>query len=297
MKPFELYQPTTFEEAIVLLRQYGNKVKVMAGGTDLLVRMRGGEVAPEYIVYLKNISELNRITWCNNTLSIGAATSIHEIEKSDTIQEEFNLLTQTAHKLGGYQTRNLATIGGNLCNASPSAEMAPALIVLEGKLEIMGPNGSRKILVEDFFLGPSQTVLQDDEILIEIQIPRIETDSRGTYLKLGARNSMEIAIVSVAVLLALDSKRSILKNLRMALGGVAPTPIRIMDVEEIVKGKEPNKDLIHEVCQIASEKAKPISDLRATAEYRKEMIKVLTTQAIIQTLRGSGYDLEREKFN
>jgi CO/xanthine dehydrogenase FAD-binding subunit len=297
MKSFELYQPSTYEEAISLLRQYGKKAKVMAGGTDLLVRMKGGEIVPEYIVNLKNIRGLNHVTWRNNILSIGAGTTIHEIERSSTIQGEFNLLIQAAHKLGGYQTRNLATIGGNLCNASPSAEMAPALIVLGSKLKIMGANGNRNVPIEDFFSRPSQTILQDDEILAEIQIPRRETDSRGTYLKLGVRNAMEIAIVSVAVLLALDSKQRTFKYLRIALGGVAPTPIRVMGVEEIAKGREPNKDLIRELCQIGAEEAKPISDLRATAEYRKEMVQVLVRRAVMQTLKESAYDLEREEFN
>lgn len=294
MKPFELFQCCSCAEAVELLSQYKNKAKIMAGGTALLNQMRQKYITPQNIIYLKNIPELNQIIWENDTLSIGAASSIRDLERNEIIQKEFNILAQAAHKLGGYQTRNLATVGGNLCNAAPSAELAPALLTLGGNLEIVGRHGKRRVLIEEFFLGPYRTVLQDDEILTEIRIPKGEARARGTYVKLGARNSMEMAIVSIAVLFALDLEKGIFQDFRLALGGVAPTPIRIKAAEEAAKNKIPSRDLIREIGQIASAQAKPKADLRASAEYRREMVKALTGRAITQTLKESGYEVEKE---
>jgi len=196
------------------------------------------------------------------------------------IKEKFGVLARAASKLGTPQIRNRATLAGNLCNAAPSAELAPALIVLGARARIIGTAGERAVLIEDFFIGPGLTVLKPDEILAEIQVPNLLPRSGGVYVKHTIRKALDLAIVGVAVITTLDGE--VLSNVKIALGAVASTPIRVKKAEEILAGKRLEDDLLEKAGLIAAEESSPISDVRSSADYRRKMVGVLVARAIKQ---------------
>ena len=198
------------------------------------------------------------------------------------MKEKYGILAQAAHKLGSHQVRNLATIGGNLCHAAPSAETASPLIALGASVKLRSVGGERSMLLEEFFKGPGKTALQAGEVLTEIQIPNSLPRTAGVYIKHSIRKAMDLAIVGVAVVVTGGEGNGICSDVKIALGAVAPTPIRAKQAEATVRGKKVEDVLIEEAAQIASKEAKPISDVRASAEYREEMVKVLTKRAFTQ---------------
>ena len=283
MDILEYFAPRTIEEACHLLSKYKEEARVIAGGTDLLVQMKHGDSLPKYIINITGIPGQDYIDYNDKAgLSIGALATIHSIEVSSLIQEKFNTLAQAARQLGTAQIRNRATIAGNLCNAAPSAELAPALIVLGARARIVGTAGERTALIEDFFAGPGQTVLKPDEILTEIQVPNLLPGSGGVYIKHTIRRAMDLAIVGVGVMLTVD--RSVLNNVRIALGAVAPIPIRARNAEGILAGEKLDDDLLQKAGLIASEESSPINDVRSSADYRRKMVKVLVARAIKQAV-------------
>lgn len=282
---FEYLAPQTVAEACSLLSKYGRTAKVIAGGTDLLVKMKERELAPQYVVGLKGITDLDYIDYDDvDGLRIGALTSNDSIAGSMVIRERFGLLSEAAAKIGTPQIRNMGTIGGNLCNAAPSADTAPPLIALGARVKLVSPRGERVVPLEEFFTGPGETVLQTDELLTEIQVPRQIPGTRGVYLKLFPRGAVDIAAVGVAVLLILG-KDGTCSDARMVLGAVAPTPVRATRAEAVIKGKPDKNEVIEKAAETASEEAHPISDVRCSAGYRREMVKVLTRRALVQCLR------------
>lgn len=284
MKAFEYFSPRTLEEAFELLTKYGEEGKLMAGGTDLLVGMKNMEVNPKYVIDLKRVPGLNRIDYDVSHLRIGALTTIHEIEVSPLIKKDFGILTEAASVLGSFQIRNKGTIGGNLCHGSPSADLAPPLIVLDGEGRIIGKSGERIEKLENFFVGPGMTVLNSGEILTEIQIPIPPPNTSGLYLKFSPRKAMDLAVVGVAIMITLNPSNSVCTEVKIALGAVAPTPIRAKEAEKILRGRKIEKDLVREVSNLAAEESKPISDIRGSGWYRKEIIKVLVERGITQAL-------------
>lgn len=275
------FAPRTMEEALSLLLEYQEQARVIAGGTDLLVQMKHGDILPEYIINIRGIPEQDYIVYDDKVgLSIGALATIHSLEDSPLIKEKFDVLAQAASKLGTPQIRNRATLAGNLCNAAPSAELAPALIVLGAKARIMGTAGERAVLIEDFFIGPGLTVLKPDEILAEIQVPNLLPHSGQVYIKHTIRKALDLAIVGVAVITTLDGE--VLSNVKIALGAVASTPIRAKQAEEILTGKRLEDDLLEKAGLIAAEESSPISDVRSSADYRRKMVEVLVARAIKQ---------------
>ncbi len=279
---FDYLRPSTIDEALSLLSQYKGRAKVVAGGTDILPKLKRREIqAPEYIVDLKGIPGLDYIKHDKNGgLSLGALVTIHAAETSPIIQERFGVLFQAVESMASTQVRNRGTIAGNLCNAVPSADTAPAMLCLEARLKLISQKGERIINVEDFFTGPSETVLGDEEILQEIQVPNLPANSRGRYLKLTPRRSMDLAVVGVAAVVVAED--GICNDVRIALGAVAPTPIRASRAEGIVRGQKLSDEVIDRAAQIASEECHPISDHRASAEYRCHMVEALTKRAIRQ---------------
>lgn len=274
-------EPKTIEEAIFLLSRHKEAAKVVAGGTDLIVQLKKGAELPRYIINIKGISNQDSITYDEREgLRIGALATIHSIEVSPVIRQKFGVLAQAASKLGTSQIRNCATIGGNLCNAAPSAETAPALLVLEARLKIAGANGERTVHIEDFFTGPGQTVLHPDEILREIQVPNPPPRSGGVYIKQTVRKALDLATVGVAVITRLDG--DIIRDVKIALGAVAPTPIRATKAEAIIKEQKLDDALLDEAGLVASGEASPIDDVRSSAEYRRKIIRVLVGRAIRQ---------------
>ena len=281
---FEYLDARTVEEACSLLSQYGNKAKLIAGGTDLLVSMRRAKIAPVYVINVKAIPNLDYIHHDGDGLRIGALATLSEIENSPLIRDRFPMIGDSARQIGTPQVRNVGTLGGNLCNAAPSADMAPPLIGLGAKAKLKGPKGERAVALEHFFTGPGETRLQVGEMLIEIQIPHQPPHTQGVYLKLPARTAIDLAVVGVAVVVTLDTKGANILDTKIVLGAVAPTPIRARQAEDVIRGKAIDEGLTEEAAKIAAEEAKPISDVRGSASYRKEMVEVLTKGAIRQAI-------------
>ncbi len=278
---FEYLAPETMEEAALLLSRHKTAAKVLAGGTDLLVQFKHGERLPRYIINMKGIPNQDFLAYDEKEgLKIGALATIRSIETSPVIQQKFSILAQAASQLGTASVRNCATIGGNLCNAAPSAETAPALLVLEARVKIISADGERTVPIEEFFTGPGQTVLHPHEILSEIQVPNPLPQSGGVYLAQTIRKALDLAIVGVAVVTTLDG--DILKNVKIALGAVAPTPIRARKAETVIKGQRLSDPLLDEAGLAASKEANPIDDIRGSAEYRRKVIRGLVGRAIKQ---------------
>ena len=287
---FEYHAPASLPEALELLSRWGEKAKVFAGGTDLLVSMKKREVLPNHLINLKGISELKGVSDEKEGLKIGALVTLGEIERSKTVKEKYSILWEAVSVMASPQVRTLGTIGGNLSSAVPSADTAPPLIALGASVSLKGIHGERRVRVEDFFRGPGESVLKPDEILTQILIPKPPEGSSGTYLKMMRRNALDLALVGVAVFLRLDLNKQVCKEARIVLGAVAPTPIRAPKAEEILIGKEINEALAKEAGRMASEEARPISDVRASMEYRSTIISILTKRALMKA-----YNIIRER--
>ncbi|MBE0478121.1 xanthine dehydrogenase family protein subunit M [Candidatus Aerophobetes bacterium] len=291
LKKFDYLKPPTLGEALEILERYDGQVKVLAGGTDLFVGMKEKEISPKYVLDIKGTGELNYITYDSREgLKIGALTSIRTVEISSLIKEHFPFLSSAAGALGSLQVRNKATMGGNLCNAAPSAETAPALLCLDARVKIVSLRGERVILLKDFFQGPGMTTLER-EILVEIQIPPLKR--KGIYIKHSPRRAMDIAVVGAAVAVNEDSEGR-WHEVRIALGAVAPVPLRAQRAERVLEGKRVDMQLIKEAARLAQKEASPISDVRASAEYRREMVQVLVQRAL-QSIAGCEFvELEED---
>lgn len=276
---FQYLEPATIQEAVFLLSEYESKAKVIAGGTDLMVQIRNKDIKPEYVVDISLIPGLDYIKYDNKEgLSIGAMATIRALQSSAELQQRYSAICQAASQLGSVAIRNVATIGGNLCNATPSAETAPVLIALEAKVKIVGPDGERMIPLEDFFTGPGKTVLQNGQLVVEIRVPVLPPNTRGVYLKHSIRGSIDLAIVGVATIVTMDDE--LCQDVKIALGAVAPRPMRAKKAEEVLRGEKIDATLIQKAAQEASDECCPISDVRASADYRREMVKVFTIQAV-----------------
>lgn len=280
---FQYFAPKSLGEACSILQEHDGTAKVMAGGTDLLVKMKHRATAPKYVIGLKNVPGLDSITYSDSEgLRVGSLVTHQSIADNSIIRERFGALASACSKIGTPQVRNMGTIGGNLCNAAPSADSAPPLIAHRAMVRLVSPDGERFVPLEEFFTGPGNTVLASNEILTEIQVP--SSPNRGVYLKLPARTAVDIAAVGVAALITLDSKGEICRDARIVLGAVSPTPMRAKKAERAIKGKEVTDSLIEKAAQLASEEARPLSDVRSSAYYRTEMVRVFTKQAIRQAL-------------
>lgn len=284
---FDFLEPASLEEAISLLQKYGDEAKVLAGGTDLLPRLKQRLLNIKYLVNLKKVPGLSGIVKDpKGALRIGSLATMRELEKSDLIRDSYKLLWEAASAVGSVQVRNLATVGGNLCHAAPSAETAAPLLALEAQANIAGPSGERTIPLKDFFAGPGKNVMQKGEILKEIMIPALPPRTGGHYFKLGSRQAMDIAVVGVASVVTM--KDGICGKCQIALGAVAPTPIRATKAENLLQGKKLEPQILEKAGIQAMEEAKPISDHRGSAEYRREMVKALTIRTVQEAARRAG---------
>ena len=280
LKELEYFEASSFSEAISLLGQYGKEARLIAGGTDLLVWMKEGARRPKVVINIKSIPEGDQITFDEkNGLKIGSLVKISQIQSFAVIRDRFTALAQAAKELGSAQVRNLATIGGNLCTAAPSAETAPPLLALNAKVILHGAKGPREVPLEEFFVGPGATVL-NGEVLTEILIPSPASGTRGVYKKISRRNAVDMAIVGVAAVGVISEDSKEWRDIKIALGAVAPTPMRAVKAENVLKGRKIESASIEEAAQIASEEARPISDIRGSAWYRKEMVKVLVRRSL-----------------
>ena len=272
---FEYFAPKTLEEALTLLDKYGDECKVIAGGQSLLILMRQGLVAPQYLIDIKGISELSYIkSEGKQGLRIGALTTHRTIEKSPVFRDKLGVLTEMENRLASIQTRNWGTIGGNICHADPAGDPAPVLIALNATLRMASLKGDRTMAVEDFSLDYFETALEPGELLTEIVVPPVPLHTGIAYTKFNVIES-DLATVGVAVSITLSSNDGICQDVRIALGAAAPTPIRAKQAEAVLRGKKITDVLLKEAGQIASTEAEPISDIYASEEYRRELVKVL----------------------
>ena len=277
---FELLQPRSLSEALEAKGEYGERAKVLAGGTDLMVLLKERKLKTEAVISLRHLRDLNFIRENPDGVTLGALVTHTDVGGSAVVRGRFPDLAEACLQIGAAQIQNLGTVGGNLCNASPAADTAPPLFLLDAVLTLASTHGERGVPIHEFFLGPRQTVLKPDEILKEIFIPKVSGRRGATYLKLGRRQAMEIAIVGLGMAIHLNGSDQVVSECRIAMGSVAPTVLRARSAEAVLREKEISNELVDEVAAVAADAARPISDVRASADYRTDMIRVLCRQAI-----------------
>jgi len=280
---FEYHRPETVEDACALLSRFGGSARIMAGGTDLLVDMKSGETSVEHIVALRGIPELTAIEKdSDGTLRLGPMVTPNEVGHSSIVRERHLPISEAALTMAAHQIRNRATIGGNLVSAVPSADMPPMLIAMKARVVLASPRGRREIALEQFFTGPRETVLGSDEVLAGIVVPPPPEGSGGFYVKYGLRDSTALAVAGVAVWLRMEGKKC--AEARVVLGAVAPTPLLAERASAVLAGTAPDEAVIAEAADAAAQEARPISDLRGSAEYRRELVRTLTARAAYTAL-------------
>jgi CO/xanthine dehydrogenase FAD-binding subunit len=283
MTRYDYFKPGTLAEAFALKAELGD-ARFIAGGTDLMIRIRGKEVRPVALISLRNIPAIAGAT-ADRGASIGAATTIADIAGSAELGRRFPVLVQAARRVGGPAIRNAGTIGGNLCNASPCADTALPLLVLEAGLEIESARGRREIPLAELFRGPRATSLAPDEIVTRVTVNAPAPGAKAVFLKKG-RVMMDLSVASVAVLLELDGDTC--STARVAAGSVAPTPIRLHEAEAILSGRRLTDDVVAKACEAAMRGVSPITDVRSTAEYRRHIVGVFLKRAVFGLLgRGA----------
>ena len=280
------FEPKTISEALTLLRKYGDQAKVIAGGTDVMVDIKYRE-EPGCLINIKRIPGLASIQENGAGLRIGPLATIREIETSPLVRERLPLLWEASHQFASLQIRNTATIGGNICRASPSGETLAPLLVLEAKAKLAFSDGEKSEAINSFFHGPGKTSLGSTGLLKEIEIPYPEKNSRTVYLKHAVRGPMDIAMVGVAVLITPDATNTQIQDARIGLGAVAPTPIRATKTEALLCGKTLNAALVKEAAQMAASESRPISDQRSSAEYRGWIVEALTRRGLEQCWKAA----------
>lgn len=285
MEGMEYLRPRNLKEAFSAIEKTKGFTKFIAGGTNVVSDIRAETLSPKLLIDLSGLKSLIYIKETERTISIGALTTISEIVESDVIRKVAPILSSAAQQLGNTLTRNRATIGGNLADASPAADMAPPLMALDAQIHTKRTQESgRKLPLDKFFLGPNKTALAKDEIITKITFLKPKHTVKGSYFKLGLRDSMAISIVSLAVML--DLENNVCRKARIALGAVAPTPVRPYRVEKKLEGLKMSQKNIQEIAGFIKEEISPISDIRASAEYRHYETSVLLKRAIEQACKG-----------
>ncbi len=279
MRPFDLLIPETVDEALALLADPGGRP--IAGGSDLIPLMQAGQVRPERVIDLSRLAALRGIHHDGGGhVRIGALTTHAQLEASALLWQRATVLVQAARRVGGVQTRRRGTVGGNLIHASPAADVALALLALEAHVTLRSRRGARQLSLDQFLTGPGQTVRHDDELLTEVAFALPGPAAGSAFHKLGKRSAMIIAVVSVAAVLVLED--GLIGEARLALGSVAPTVVRAPQAEALLRGQPPDEALYRQAGEIARQEARPIDDFRASAEYRRRMVAVLTRRALAE---------------
>lgn len=274
MKKFEYFKPGSLKEASELLLKYGEDAHILNGGTDLIIRIEEGISNPEAVIDVKGIKELQDITLNENgDLIIGACVNLNDIAHNKTLYEKYEFLATAAHMVGSSQVRNRATMIGNICNASPLADTATPLLALDAKVLIYGPEGEKEVSIHDFFVWVRKTCLKVGEIVTGVKIPNTDTKLKGIFQKNSRRRMVDLSTVC-GTIVKCDNE------VRIALGAVAPTPIRLRKTEEFLNNKELTDDVIMEAEKIAATEVAPIDDIRASKEYRIEMAKVIVRRGL-----------------
>ena len=278
-------KPGSIDETLDLLIKNNNgKCQIYAGGTDVITKLKRRIMPPpEILIDLKGIPSLDYIDFDEKKgLRIGPLATIRAVETSEVVKERYPLLSRAAGSIASTQVRNRGTIAGNICNAVPSADSAPALLALGAKIVCVSKEGERVLEINKFFKGPNKTALNGDELLKEIQVPVMPENNRGVYIKLSPRSRMDLAVVGVAV--RGSNEEGLFKDIRICLGAVAPTPMRAEKAENLLEGAKVEDEAVLKAAQKASEESKPIDDHRASAEYRKMMVEALVKRALHQVI-------------
>jgi len=278
--PCQYFAPQKIEEALEILSQYGKEIKVIAGGTDLLVQYYDRLYEVCSWLDLKNIKELKDIRINKNQMEIGAMVTHAQLEKSEDIKKYFPVLSQAAADIGSPQIRNRGTIGGNIVNASPAGDLLAPLMAYDAQFRLLSIQGEKIVSAEDFFLGPKKTILEPAQLLTRIILPLPSERTYGCWIKIGKRKALIIATITLALVVKMAEDNKTVKDIRACLGSVAPTPIEIKEIREKMIGKKFNQLDFNQLGQIVEDKISPIDDIRGTREYRKDVAKEIMINAL-----------------
>jgi CO/xanthine dehydrogenase FAD-binding subunit len=292
---FEYCAPQSLNEALSILASQGDDARVLAGGTDLMIQMKDGRRSPSVIVDAKRLPELNRLSCTDRTLHIGAAVPLSAVAAFPPMTQRFDMLQRACGIIGSMQLRNRGTVGGNICNAAPSADTAPSLLCLGATAIVARKGATRRVPIESFFLGPGQTAVESGELLLGLDVPSPGAQWSGCYLRHTPRQDMDISVAGVAAFLRWDkgNRENHCLEARIAIGAVAPTPMRVPDAELALAGQMVTEDLINSVAEMVARQARPISDVRGSAKYRTELVKVLAARALCACLTTRGNEAGR----
>jgi carbon-monoxide dehydrogenase medium subunit len=291
LKWIEYENPNTIDEAVALLSDPGTNARPLAGGTDLIVQLRVGDprVNADVVVNIKSIPELNELSYDPaGGLTIGAAVECYKIYNDENVKTHYPGIIDSASLIGGTQIQGRASLGGNLCNAAPSGDSIPNLVAHNAVANLVGPSGTRQVPVENICTGPRQTCIGENELLVSIQLPKPENGFGANYLRFIPRNEMDIAVAGVGASVVISDNK--FKAARVCLASVAPTPLYVEEAGTSLVGKSVSEEAVQEAANLAKDAAKPISDMRGTAEYRKHLCDVLTRRALnkaIERAQGS----------
>ena len=289
---FTYIEARTLRQAVDLLKRHGSGARIVAGATDLLIRWRQGVWQPEYLIDIKNVPGLDRVRYSTRGgLRIGALVPIRTLELHPDIRQRYSAMTAAATSFAGVQIRNLATMGGNLCNASPAGDTLPSLLAFGGEARIVGPAGQRWLPLDEFFLGPGRTVLDAGELVAELRFPPVSEHTGSLYIKHSPRKAMDISTVGVASFVSLQPRSGTFRTVRIGMGAVGPTPMRARRAEALLQGQPIDAALIAEAARTAAGEARPIDDIRGPAWHRREVVEVLVRRtlehALAAALRGA----------
>ncbi|MGD8291717.1 MAG: xanthine dehydrogenase family protein subunit M [Desulfobacterales bacterium] len=293
IRPFDYWAASNLDEALNELDHFGADAKIIAGGTDLVLNMKKKNILPRRLISIHNLDELDFIRPDDSEVQIGSLTKHADIAANSFLKQHFPILSEAVGLIGSWQIRNVGTIGGNLCNASPAADSAPPLLVLDAQLILASKTAEKKIALESFLTGPGETELEPDQILKEIVIELPKRPSAGCYLKLRRRKAVDVSLAGVAFQAEIDPDAKTLAKVGIALGGVAPTPVRVPEAEAVLVGLplEEALEKVSDCARIAAQAANPIDDVRATASYRRIIVDVFLhrcAQNVLSRLKNGG---------
>jgi carbon-monoxide dehydrogenase medium subunit len=277
---FEYHQPESMADAVDLAARFAERASFLAGGTDLIVQIQRGRVAPGHVIGLGRVPGLDRVDVDGRRISLGARVTHRAIERTPALAGPPRCLVEGAEVIGGHQVRNVATVGGNLVNASPAADLVPCLLALDGAVTLVGPGGERELPVERFLLGPNRTARHPDELLTRVALSALPPRAATAFLKAGRRRAMEISVVCVAARLVLDASLERCLEARVALGAVAPTAVRAHAAERLLEGQPVGGEAFRRAAEAAQESCRPIDDVRASAAFRQHLVGVLVRRAL-----------------
>lgn len=284
---FDFVAPQTLESAVSILAEKGESACVLAGGTDVVVKMTLGRLQPRMLVGLEGIEGLNEVRFDEKKgLTIGAMSRLVEVASHPAVLHHYPALAYAVSVMANVQVRNMGTVAGNLCNAAPSADTAPPLMAMGAEVTLTGPKGERQLPLDLFFRGPGMTALERGELMTSIFVPLPPPNSGTSYHRISARCGVDIAAVCVGVMAAFDGRTC--KHARIVLGAVAPTPLRATKAEAVVQGREWTPELMEQAADQAVEESQPISDVRASVYFRKKMVAVLTRRSLEEALSRAG---------